>query len=129
LALSLSLDRTARLWDLAGGSCLKTLAGHEREVSAVAVHSGRRLVATGGVDTTVRIWDLASGEPLRKLEGHGGWVRTVAFTPAADQVFSGCMATSGWVLSVALTADARWALAGTYDRRVLRFEWDGKKEP
>ena len=40
--------------------------------------------------------------------------------PAGKEVWKESI--SGWALSVALSADGRWALVGTYDRKVLLYE-------
>ena len=50
------------------------------------------------MDKSVRVWDLASGR--------------LAWSSLA----------TGNVLGVALSPDARWVAAGTYDRRVLLWE-------
>ena len=46
LAVSASADQTLKVWDLASGRELRTLAGHTDRVMAVAVTSGR---AAGGL--------------------------------------------------------------------------------
>jgi WD40 repeat protein len=67
--------------------------------SLSASADGRRLLA-GGIDKVVRLWDLDSERELRRFEGH-----------------------EGWVVRVALSPDARWALScsGYYERRESRL--------
>ena len=48
LALSGSLDKTLKLWDVASGRVLKTLLGHDGGVTSVALSPDARLAASGG---------------------------------------------------------------------------------
>ncbi len=94
LAVTVSDDRTARIWDLATD---QPAEGHAGAVTSVAYCDvqGRPLAVTGGEDGTARVWDLRTrrqaGPPL---EGHSGQVlavalaqfggRTVAVTGGSD---------------------------------------------
>lgn len=68
LAVTGSLDGTARLWDLASGAELQRLQGHAgKTVTAVAfTRDGTRLV-TAGKDHRLRLWRVADGAPLQSL--------------------------------------------------------------
>ncbi len=95
--VSTSVDHTARLWDL--GACRapldqtrclqasRTLVGHEGWVTAIAVSTDSRLLATGSDDATVRLWKVSTGE-ARVLNGHTGDVRALAFSPDSRQLVS-----------------------------------------
>ncbi|MEV8418197.1 WD40 repeat domain-containing protein, partial [Streptomyces niveus] len=79
LAVTVSDDRTARIWDLTAD---QPDEGHTRAVSATAFgeFQGRPLVVTGGEDATVRLWDLRTRTPVGgPMEGHSGEVSAVAF--------------------------------------------------
>jgi WD repeat-containing protein 37 len=58
LAVTASWDRLANLYNVESGTLLQTLAGHDDELTHVACHSHKRLVATSSVDTTFRLWDF-----------------------------------------------------------------------
>ena len=81
LAVSASCDRTLKVWDVASGRELRTLAGHTGEVSAVALTPDGRLAVSASWDDTLKVWDVASGRELRTLAGHTDWVSAVALTP------------------------------------------------
>ena len=68
-AVSASDDRTLKVWDLASGTELRTLAGHDHAVRAVAVTPDGRHAVSASVDRTLKVWDLASGEILSSLVG------------------------------------------------------------
>ncbi len=84
-----SRDRTASLWDVASGDCVRQFEeGHEfLATSAVFFPDGRRL-ATGAGDNSVRIWDVAEGTQLQVLSptGHLG---TLAVSPDGDWLVTG----------------------------------------
>ncbi|MFI0775410.1 caspase family protein [Streptomyces sp. NPDC021212] len=78
LAVTVSRDRTARIWDL---SADQPAEGHTGQVSAVAFRDvrGRPLAVTGGQDGTARLWDLRTRAQVgRPMEGHRGEVLAVA---------------------------------------------------
>jgi WD40 repeat protein len=61
LLATASGDKTARLWEVASGKALATLAGHENEVNAVAFSPDGKLVATASADGTTRLWEVSNG--------------------------------------------------------------------
>ncbi|WP_405985211.1 caspase family protein [Streptomyces sp. NBC_00872] len=78
LAVTVSWDRTARIWDL---TTEQPEEGHIREVAEMAFCDvqGRPMLITGAEDGTARFWDLRTrhqaGPPM---EGHSGAVQAVA---------------------------------------------------
>src|SRR5947207_1996005 len=61
-ALSGSLDRTVRLWDVETGSMLKKLEGHHDTVLSVAFSPTGRHAVSGSSDKTVILWDLETAK-------------------------------------------------------------------
>jgi len=80
-------DNAVQLWDPATGSLIRTLTGHEDDVSAVAFSPDGVLLASGAGgwddpgESTIKIWRVSDGELLDTLEGHGEWVSALAFSP------------------------------------------------
>ena len=89
LALSGSLDRTARLWDVDSGRELGKLLGHERKVRAVALSPDGRLALTGSEENPIRLWDVATRKEIRRLNGHDKGLFAVAFSPDGKRALSG----------------------------------------
>ena len=63
-AVTVSRDRTVRVWDLDTGACLRMLEGHTDGVYSVALHADGLRAVTGSEDFTVRVWDLDTGACL-----------------------------------------------------------------
>ena len=87
-AVSASDDQTLKVWEVASGRELRTLAGHTGWVMAVAVTRGRAACGLGVSDKTLKVWDLESGRELRTLTGHADWVNAVAVTPDGQRAVS-----------------------------------------
>ncbi|WP_017716628.1 serine/threonine-protein kinase [Kamptonema formosum] len=103
-------DRTARLWDLDTGECLRIIAGHSNFVKSVAFSPDGRILATGSDDRTVKLWDVAGGGLLRTLAGHSHAVKSVAFSPEGQ-----CLASGSWDKTVRL-----WDAGGGEEIATLR---------
>jgi WD40 repeat protein len=88
-AVSASVDRTLRLWDLETGAELRRFGGHGKQVTAVAVLADGRQAVSASVDRTLRLWDLDGGAELRRFEAHQGWVRAVAVLADGQRALSG----------------------------------------
>jgi WD40 repeat protein len=75
------IDGIIRLWDVASGTLVRALVGHDSYVYGLAFSPGGRYLASGGAfDYTARIWEVATGQPLRVLKGHPDYVVQVAWS-------------------------------------------------
>lgn len=88
-------DTTARLWDVATGAELFTLAGHSAEVTSVAYSPDGTRVLTGSKDGTARLWDAATGAeiyvynpPFTRPDGYSGWIKFVTFSPDGTKLLT-----------------------------------------
>jgi len=84
-----SLDKTARVWDVASGRLLRVLEGHTSAVHGVSFSPDGLLLAAGGYDHSVRVWNLDTGQQRLVLRGHEGAVRGVSFSPDGTAIASG----------------------------------------
>ncbi|MGC3972338.1 MAG: WD40 repeat domain-containing protein [Pirellulales bacterium] len=89
--VSISDDRTAKVWDVPGVREPRLVEADEFKTFAVAYSPNGRLLASGGADGVVRITDLTavdeSAKP-RELRGHGAAVRVVRFVND-DKILTG----------------------------------------
>ncbi len=110
--LSGSSDKTIRLWDISKGTCVRLFTGHTRGISALAVSSNGRYLASGGriilvqklfvfilldMNGCVKIWDIAEGKLLKSLvssdNGNAKCKTVYALTFCQDgKVLAGCYA-------------------------------------
>jgi WD40 repeat protein len=82
-------DGSVRVWDVATGRPLVTLAAHNGVVEAVAFSPDGTMLATAGDDTTAKLWDLTAGRRLLTLRGHTGSLTALAFSPDRTRLATG----------------------------------------
>jgi WD40 repeat protein/serine/threonine protein kinase len=99
--LTTSADRTARVWDLATGRVIQTLAGHEGAVFDGCFHPlhGRTLL-TACEDGALRVWDTAAGANLGVLRGPQAGVQSVACSSDGTRAVA-AGGRCAWISSVA----------------------------
>jgi WD40 repeat protein len=68
------------IFDPASGDLVKTLDGHEADVTAIAMSTDGKHIASGGLDGSVIIWDGSSDTPLQ-LDGHTASIEELTFSP------------------------------------------------
>nr|CAH7715636.1 unnamed protein product [Callosobruchus chinensis] len=97
LLASCSADMSIKLWDFQQSyECVRTMLGHDHNVSSVAfmpagdfvVSASRDKTVKISRDKTIRIWDVGAGVALFVLVGHDNWVRGLAFHPGGKFLVS-----------------------------------------
>jgi serine/threonine protein kinase len=86
--VTVSQDKTARVWDVATGGPLVKFTGHTDVVRGLAVLPDGHRVATAGWAGNVRLWNLETGTELRRFEGHDGEVWSVACDAAGKHLLT-----------------------------------------
>ena len=76
-AVSVSADRTLRVWQLPSGKCVREVP---TDATAVGVNCDGSRALTGGKDGRLRLWDLREGTCLGILEGHDEPVQWACWT-------------------------------------------------
>ncbi len=92
--ISVSWDRTLKIWDFARGTLINTVEAHDQGILALAVTgNGDYHLATGGFDQTVKLWTLASDGSNLELNqiflGHLGSIHGLDFAPRWHFLVSG----------------------------------------
>ena len=78
LLASCSADMTIKLWDFASSyECVKTLQGHDHNVSSVTFLPTGDILVSCSRDKTIKMWEVATGFCVRTYTGHRDWVRMV----------------------------------------------------
>lgn len=89
--VSVSRDKTIRIWFVTEGVCVKTMRGHDNWVRDVLFHPSGRYLITASDDKSIRCWDLnKNGRCVRKLENaHDTFVSSIAWNGHHAQLISG----------------------------------------
>ena len=115
LAVTISDDETARVWNVLDGTSRPPLTGHSGRLTAVTtleLRDGSALAITASFDETARVWSLADGSLRAVLKGHAGPVVGVA----ALQLPEG----TALALTASRDSTARvWDLSDGAERHVL----------
>jgi len=147
IAASGSAGNIVKVWDLATGRELASLAGHQEHVNGIAFSPDGKTLASGSSDKTVRIWDISSGKERRALADPAGGINCVAFSPDGKTLASGntdhavklwnlgtgeeiaTLAGHAWdVFSLAFSPDGKTLASGSYDNTVKLWDTLSGKE-
>ncbi|HEY5316156.1 MAG TPA: WD40 repeat domain-containing protein [Pirellulales bacterium] len=136
--ISVSYDKTIRIWDLQTGEPLRVLRppidrGGHGVLASASLHTGGDLLAVSGYralspvyDHRIRLISLASGETVRLLKGHAYSVEEVAFSSDGKRLASASMDSTARIWNVE-TGETEHVLKG-HTNILNRVAWsaDGK---
>ncbi len=80
--------RAINIWDVATGTAIAALRGHEGPVFALAYSPDGKRLASGSADKTVRLWDPAPGKTAKVWRGHEQAVEWLAYSPDGQRICS-----------------------------------------
>lgn len=117
-ALSVSWDRTLKLWEAASGRCLRTFEGHTGPVNSVCLSADGQYALSGGGasewvgnggpyselvsdDKTLKLWEVANGRCLRTFEGHAESVKCICMSADGQYALSVTGESAPWMWEVA----------------------------
>lgn len=87
--VSAGADGAINLWDTVTGKEIRSLRGHDGDVTSVAFSPDGRALVSGGWDGTVRLWDAQSGKELKTLsKTDDGAVSFVGYSPDGRYIFA-----------------------------------------
>lgn len=91
--ISVSKDKTIRVWDIVQGVPLRTFRlpvgeGAHGELYAAAISPDGRRLAVGGFDLSICVIDLSQGQIERQLEGHQSSVLGLTFSSDGTKLAS-----------------------------------------
>jgi platelet-activating factor acetylhydrolase IB subunit alpha len=74
-----SRDKTIKIWDVFGSSCICTLSGHDNWVRSLVVHPNGKYLVSSSDDKSIRVWELKTGRCSKKLlDSHDKFVISLA---------------------------------------------------
>ncbi len=77
------------VWDATEGTHLKTLEGHEEDVSALAFSPDGEYLLSASHDQTARLWDATDFEPVHVLASHASSIKSAAFSADGAYLVTG----------------------------------------
>ena len=88
--ISCSRDKSIKIWDVFGSSCIYTILGHDNWVRNLIVHPNGKYIVSCSDDKSVRVWDLTSGRCAKKIyEAHEKFVVALAINSKYPLMASG----------------------------------------
>ena len=123
-----SLDKTAKLWDIANGKQIVTFNGHRRGIWCVQFSPTDQVLATSSGDSTVKLWSLSDGSCLKTLEGHDSSVLKLVFIAKGTQIVTSgsdgllklwTVKTSECVQTMDKHDEKVWALCSSKNDQIL----------
>ena len=88
LIVSISHDKTAKIWNANDGTLLHTLE-HEMEVETVSWSPDGTQIASAGDDNLISIWTVSDGALFRTIDTHAEWIIGLSWSPEGTKIVGG----------------------------------------
>lgn len=77
--ISASRDKTIKIWDVYGSSCIYTIIGHDNWVRALVIHPNGKYLVSSSDDKSIRVWEFKTGRCVKKImDSHDKFVVSLA---------------------------------------------------
>ena len=134
-AATVNSDLTARLWDAASDKTLRTLAGHDGEVTVAEFTADGQRVLTASRNYSARLWSVADGSVVQTFQGHQGNIVGAQFSPDGQSLLTASEDMTARLWDLATGQERRGAFTGhegkvssaqfsSDGRRILTASWD-----
>lgn len=124
LLCSCSADMSIRLWDFQETyTCIRTLQGHDHNVSSVAFTPSGDFIISSSRDKTIKIWEVSTGYCVRTLSGHRDWVRQVRIY-SDGSLMASCSNDQSifvWHLATSLLSQSSSSSSNPHDTRYIEL--------
>ncbi|MER5384269.1 NB-ARC domain-containing protein [Streptomyces sp. NPDC002688] len=118
-------DGTVRVWEVASGTCTRTLPDDAGPADSIAISPDGTWLATGYPDGRVSVWEVASGTCTRTFPDSAGRAWTVAISPDGAWLAAGYPDGTVRVWDVARATHARTLFEDIDSVVSLTFSPDG----
>ncbi|MDA1165042.1 MAG: hypothetical protein O3B13_18245 [Planctomycetota bacterium] len=128
LVASVGNDLVVRLWNVADGTLVREMSGHQSHIYNVVFHPNGKQLATGDLKCNLIDWDVATGRQLRTWQAES--------LQKYDKTF---IATIGGFRGMAFSPDGKYlacsgitnvtnAFAGIGNPSIVVFDWETGKQ-
>lgn len=119
-------DGDLQVWSLPRGPLQKTLSGHTRAITALAMSAEEDLLVSASQDQTVRVWNVRTGKLLQVFRGHTQPITAVAISPDTETIASGDRA--GQVLIWSRATGQRLQTLSLADQEITALTYGARSE-
>lgn len=118
--VTLSLDKSIKIWDVNKGKCLHTLTGFSEWENVIDISYKKKICVSGAYDETIRLWDLKTQQCKKVLYGHTDFLSSIKLTHDASKCISGSYDNTAKIWDLA-TGKCLFTLTGhtQYVRKVI----------
>jgi WD40 repeat protein len=132
--LSISLDRSLKIWDVTSGKMLKEFADYRRDNGAktdeISTHfssNGKYLIFARNWERTANVLDLVSGKIILKLEGHTRNILSVQFSPNGEYAATASADDTVKIWEITSGKNIQQLVGHTFGVHTIKFSPDGKQ--